>query len=504
MSILLTAPAPTTPTAPPAPARLLPPPLRQQLALDALTGRPVTHLANEHDVSRKFVYQQVDKAQHALQAAFQPPPDDEAVLFHLPVTKAWLNQLTLGLVLICHSSYRGVTDLLESLFDYSLSIAHVHNVVRRAVPHARGHNERQNLSRVRIGTLDELFQARQPVLVGADAASTYCYLLSQEEHRDADTWGVRVLELVERGFAPAATIADGGQGLRAGQKLAGLDVVCRGDVFHPLYEQVGPLVRYLENRAYSAIAVRTKLDKEQATFEKRQGKKKAALVRQLYLARQAEAQAVTLAEDVALLAEWLRADVLSVAGPDYIGRCALYDFVVAELADRVPGCPHRLNPVVTALRKQRADLLAFVADLDGDLATLAATWQVDPATARAVLNMQARPATDPRRWREEAGLREELGGRYHEVAAAVTALRAEVVRASSVVENLNSRLRNYFFLRRQLGPEYLTLLQFFLNHHRFERSERAERVGKSPAELLTGEPHAHWLEMLGYTRFCQN
>ena len=83
-------------------------------------------------------------------------------------------------------------------------------------------------------------------------------------------------------------------------------------------------------------------------------------------------------------------------------------------------------------------------------------------------------------------------------------MATKVVRASSVVENLNSRLRNYFFLRRQLGPEYLTLLQFFLNHHRFARSERAERVGKSPAELLTGEAHPHRLEMLGYTRFCRN
>jgi hypothetical protein len=504
MSILPSIPCNTTPLASPAPARLLPPHARQQLALDALTGRPVAHLAEEHDVSRKFVYQQVDKAHHALQAAFQPPPDDATVLFHLPVTKAWLNQLTLGLVLICHSSYRGVSELLKGLFDYSLSIAHVHNVVRQAVLRARGHNERQDLSRVRIGTLDELFQARRPVLVGADADTTYCYLLSQEEHRDADTWGVRLLELMERGFAPEATIADGGQGLRAGQKLAGLGVVCRGDVFHPLYEQVGPLVRYLENRAYHAIAARTKLEQEQATFEKRQGRKQRSLVRQVSLARQAEAQAVTLAEDVALLAEWLRADILSVAGPDYAGRCALYDFVVAELAARAKGCPHRLDPVVTALRKQRADLLAFVTALDSDLAALAEAWQVHPATARALLNAQARPASDPRRWLEEAALRKELGGRYHEVAAAVTTLAAEVVRASSVVENLNSRLRNYFFLRRQLGPEYLTLLQFFLNHRQFERSERAERVGQSPAELLTGQTHPHWLEMLGYTRFSQN
>ena len=61
-----------------------------------------------------------------------------------------------------------------------------------------------------------------------------------------------------------------------------------------------------------------------------------------------------------------------------------------------------------------------------------------------------------------------------------------------------------FFLRRQLGKDYLTLLQFFLNHRRYLRSEDPNRVGKSPAELLTGEPHAHWLELLGYTRFSRN
>ena len=50
---------------------------------------------------------------------------------------------------------------------------------------------------------------------------------------------------------------------------------------------------------------------------------------------------------------------------------------------------------------------------------------------------------------------------------AVTALLGQVVRASSVIENLNGRLRNYFFLRRRLGADYLALLQFFLNHRRF-------------------------------------
>ena len=97
-----------------------------------------------------------------------------------------------------------------------------------------------------------------------------------------------------------------------------------------------------------------------------------------------------------------------------------------------------------------------------------------------------------------------LRGKFHDVETAVCEVLAETPRASSMVENLNSRLRNYFFLRRHIGNDYLDLLRFFLNPRRFIRSERAERVGKSPAELLTGKQHSHWLELLGFARFSRN
>jgi len=84
------------------------------------------------------------------------------------------------------------------------------------------------------------------------------------------------------------------------------------------------------------------------------------------------------------------------------------------------------------------------------------------------------------------------------------AAMAQTPRASSLVENLNSRLRGYFFLRREIGHGYLDLLRFYLNHRRFPRSDRPERVGKSPAELLTGQTHPHWLQLLGDTRFRRN
>ena len=52
----------------------------------------------------------------------------------------------------------------------------------------------------------------------------------------------------------------------------------------------------------------------------------------------------------------------------------------------------------------------------------------------------------------------------------------------ALAENCNSRLRNHFVLRRRLDDAYLNLLQFFLNHCRFLRSQIPERVGKSPRE----------------------
>jgi hypothetical protein len=489
--------------APTTPAQLLPPDTRQRIALAALGGLPISGIAADHHVSRKFVYRQRDRAQQGLDSAFAPPVADQEVLFYLPVTKLWLRQLVLGLVLICHSSLRGVRELLADVFDYSLSLGSVHNIVQRAVGPARVVNGRQDLSGVRIGAHDEIFQAGSPVLVGVDTHSTYCYLLSLEDRRDADTWGVRLLELADRGFAPEATIADAAGGLRAGQGQALPGVPCRGDVFHCLYE-VGPLVRYLENRAYDAMDAVEKLKRRQKRHQWRKGRKDLSVVRRLHLAREAEAKAIALADDVATLARWLQRDILAVAGPDHGTRLRLLDLVVAELASREQQCEHRIRPVRTMLANQAEDLLAFARQLDEDLRTLAEQWQVNEPTVRELLRTQQMAETDPRRWQREALLRQQLRGRYHALREAVEGLSARVVRASSLVENVNSRLRSYFFLRRQLGPDYLALLQFYLNHRRFPRSEQGYRVGKSPAEVLNGEGHAHWLELLGYQRFSRN
>jgi hypothetical protein len=488
------------PTNPGCPAQLLTAQQRRQLALDALAGQPIAHLAARSHVSRKFVYQQLHKAHRGLDLAFaDKPAGQEPVLFYLPVTRSWLRQLVLGLALICHSPLRGACELLADVFDFHLSLGCAHNILQQAVVTAEAVDLSQGLSAVRIGALDEIFQSGDPVLVGADVHSTYCYLLSQEKHRDGDTWGVRLLELRDRGFDPEATIADFGTGLRRGQEQALPDTPCRGDIFHPLRD-FQALLSHLDGRAYQAIARLDELRQKQARFEWRHGRKSRPLVNPTTAAKRSVEQAVALAEDVAALLGWLRQDILAISGPEYATRAMLYDWVVAELQAREGHCD-RIGPIRHTLQNRRDELLLFAGELDSDLRGLADHLQVPVGVVREALAVRQMDERQPARRQREELLSRQLGGKYAVLCVQVEQLAAEVVRASSVIENLNSRLRNYFSLRKQVGPEYLKLLKFYLNHRRFTRSEHPQREGKSPRELLTGQGHPHWLELLGYQRF---
>ncbi len=110
---------------------------RKDVAIQALAGsETVSSLAARHGVSRKFVYQQTHKAREALDDAFSPATPDSAVLFELAVTKAWLRQLIVALVLICRGSYRGVVEFLRDLLGVSVSLGRVHDVLQAAARQA--------------------------------------------------------------------------------------------------------------------------------------------------------------------------------------------------------------------------------------------------------------------------------------------------------------------------------------------------------------------------------
>ena len=73
------------------------------------------------------------------------------------------------------------------------------NFLDQATTTAAKINQSQDLSTIKVGLQDEIFQGAQSVLGGVDAASRFCYLLKAATHRDEETWGFHLLEAQAQG-----------------------------------------------------------------------------------------------------------------------------------------------------------------------------------------------------------------------------------------------------------------------------------------------------------------
>ena len=108
------------------------------------------------------------------------------------------------------------------------------------------------------------------------------------------------------------------------------------------------------------------------------------------------------------------------------------------------------------------------------------------AVVRQACVLQREPETTPTYWEGWCRLCSQMGAKCHAVFEACATCHGANATVQLDGGELNSRLRNYFTLRRQLGGQYLGLLQFFLSHRTFLRSRVPERFSKSPKELMTG------------------
>ncbi len=88
-----------------------------------------------------------------------------------------------------------------------------------------------------------------------------------------------------------------------------------------------------------------------------------------------------------------------------------------------------------------------------------------------------------------------LGNEFDPLKALVFDKLDTIVRASSLVEMVNSLIRpSLNSCKGQITQETLNLIMFYHNHRRYKSGKRQ---GKAPIELLTGEPlEASWWELL--------
>lgn len=423
---------------------------------------------------------------------------EKEVLFVYRSTKKSLKQIVISLVLTCHSSERGVVEFLRDTFDYVISPATVHNIIKEFSERAKKIQEQEDLSAIQVAALDEIYQGGKPVLEGVCVRSGYAFLTVLENSRDSDTWEFHLVERGEKGLKPHETIADGGPGIRAGQDKALPGTPCFADVFHA-FRDFGKVVFFCENRALALLG------KDYAHQKKMARSKNITdeFFKEGEEARMKAKQALYVANNLSILYKWFREDVLCRVGPKLEVRYMLFDFIMQELKKLESSDSPRIKKIRCKQENQRNNLLMFAGKNDQDLQALAKKHSIDPLIIRQAYELQARSHASSSYWTEDKRLREKLGSLYRAVLQEVGKIIKNTVRASSIVENLNSRLRNYFFLRKNFGQGSLDLLRFYFNHKRFMRSEHPEHVGKSPAELLSGKSGIHWLEMLGFSLFKQ-
>jgi len=137
---------------------------RKALAVQALAkAESITELAAGHGVSRKFAYAQTQRAGAALDEAFATAAnDEEKVLFELTITPRVVDKMIVALVLMCRGSYRGVIEFMRDVVGWSVSLGSVHNVLEAAALQASVVNAGVDLSAVRVGLHDEIFQGPRP------------------------------------------------------------------------------------------------------------------------------------------------------------------------------------------------------------------------------------------------------------------------------------------------------------------------------------------------------
>lgn len=475
---------------------------RKDLALNAIKrDANITDIAKRNQVSRKFIHAQKNKALRGVDQVFSEASNDrkKEVLFYLPVTIEWIESAVLSLILECKSVYRGAQRFLSNMLDFSISLGTIYNIFKSVVVKAQEHNMQQDISRIKLPAHDEMFIQGDPILSGVDIKSLYCHLLQKETHRDQDTWGIHLLDLQQQGFNPDRVIADDGEGLRNGHKMVLGDVPCDYDHFH-ITRDLMDLRRFFRNNlkrlekecAYSAE--KAHLSPKEPTRIKHE---KLLLELQSPLA-----EAYYLSTTINTLVSWLEHDVLNMPGASPEVRSELFDFILLEFKNLAALHPHRIKAICTKLENQRENLLAFAHVLDEKFRAIASKHACSLELVWAICHLQRYDYFGDAYHIRCTEIIESIGDQlFDAIEEDVLSALDSTERTSSMVENLNGRVKSYCYNRKGCTQDFLDVLRFYLNHTPFARSAREIRKGKTPTQILTGEQHPHWLEMLGYNLF---
>ncbi len=224
---------------------------RAQIAFQVLPeNRPygkVTELAETYSVSRQTIYEISSTAKTLLAAEMQPgrhgprPTERNVAVDRNRLVRSTVVLTEVGV------SQRDIGMCLEEILDVHLSPAWVNAELSKREALAAGVNANWRPTITETCSGDEIYSNGSPNLLVVGNDSLYIYALTRQPTCDGDTWGCILLDQPE---CPQFS-SDGGTGLAAGVKEAGLEVH-QLDWDHLLRPMWGQAAR-LESQAWAIL-----------------------------------------------------------------------------------------------------------------------------------------------------------------------------------------------------------------------------------------------------------
>ena len=457
----------------------------------------ITQIAQAYHISRTFLYQLSWAARRHLEDLFSDPthlvqpPDD--------LLEPWI----LALRLEGNCTIPSISSIFKH-FDYQPgSVGYLSEFLQdygRSVPSTLPMAQKK----VVFYLSDEIFAIRTPILVTIDAQSTAILKIERASDRSAKTWETHFKDLEAHHFQSLGMASDRGVGLKAGYQAACKDGFWVCDQFHE-FQDLFNHCHQLERQAYRAIsgeheaAEKFANAKSEATLEKRlekYEKAKKSCEHTIERYDQLDFLLGMLSESLHLCSNLGRLRTVEGVRSDLT---LILNLIEEEINDE------KLQKLLKPIRSHIDDLLVpfrQVEQIHADLLelmpeqivdALALSWHHDHLSYQSHGKKKVYHQRESDYWLNfSGGLLDE---RFDEFKALVFENLDSIVKASSLVEMVNSLIRPYLNSSKgQITQGTLNLIMFYHNHRRYKGGRRQ---GKAPIELLTGEAlQGDWIDLL--------
>jgi hypothetical protein len=456
----------------------------------------MTQIAQAYDISRTFLYQLSWAAKHHLEALFSDP--QHVVKPSDLLLEPWI--LLLRLEGKC--SIPSLSCILQRMAYGPNSVGYLSESLQaygRCVPSTLFMPHKQ----VVFYLSDEIFAIRDPILVTIDAQSTAILKIELASDRSAQTWQAHFQDLGAHRFHSLGMASDRGVGLRAGYQAACQDGFWVCDQFHE-FQDLFNRCHQLERKAYGAIGKEIEAAeifanaKSEANLQKR--------LAQYEQARQACEHAIERYDQLDLLLGML-SETLHLCSDS--GRLRTVDAVRSNLSvilslmeeiedEKLPkflkSIRSHIDDLLVPFRqveRVHTELLELMPEQIVD--ALGLSWHHDHLVYQSHGKKKEYHQRERDYWLNfSEGLLDEP---FDELKVLVFEKLDSIVKASSLIEMVNSLIRPYLNSSKgHITQETLNLIMFYHNHRRYKSGRRQ---GKAPIELLTGEAlQGDWVDLL--------